>query len=176
MTNTNIKHRNVFLVGFMGAGKTTVGKILADKTRYEYLDADKVIEKRAGATITQIFSEHGEPYFRDLESESLEELAKNGNQVIATGGGVIQRDRNWDAMKKNGITIYLKASVETIWDRIKDDTTRPLLQVEDPLETARDLLNNRTPMYEKADIIFITDDFSPEQIADEILELLKSDN
>jgi len=174
MSDMELKHRNIFLVGFMGAGKSTVGKILAYKIGYEFLDADKVIEDRAGTTITDIFAEHGEPYFRDMESETTESLASGDKQVIATGGGVVQRDRNWDAMKSNGITIYLKASVETIWERIKDDTSRPLLQVENPVETARELLNKRTPMYEKADIIVLTDNLSLEQAADEILALLNS--
>jgi len=174
MSDVVLKHKNIFLVGFMGAGKSTVGKILAEKIGYKFLDADKAVEDRAGTTITDIFSEHGEPYFRDMESETTESLASGEKQVIATGGGVVQRDRNWDAMKSNGITIYLKASIETIWERIKDDTTRPLMQVENPVETARDLLNKRTPMYEKADIILLTDDLSLEQAADEILALLNS--
>ncbi len=176
MTQNNLKHKNIFLVGFMGAGKSTVGKILADKIGYNYLDADQYIEEKAGTTITKIFAEHGEPYFRDLESEATEALAKNENQVIATGGGVVQRDRNWCAMKENGITIYLKASVETIWERIKDDTSRPLLQVDNPVDTARALLNKRTPMYEKADAIISTDNLSLEQVADEVLNLLNNQN
>ena len=176
MSDNHIKHKNIFLVGFMGAGKSTVGKILADKTGYKFYDADSYIEEQAGTTITQIFADHGEPYFRDLESEATEELAKKENQVIATGGGVVQRDRNWDAMKKNGITVYLKATVETIWERIKDDTSRPLLQVENPVDTARELLEKRTPMYEKADIVLDTDGLSPEVVAEEILSSINSDS
>lgn len=172
MTQNQIKDKNIFLVGFMGAGKSTGGRILADKIGYEFYDADKFIEEQAGTTITHIFAEHGEPYFRDLESESLETLAAKEKLVIATGGGVVQRDRNWEAMKGNGVTIYLKASVETIWERIKNDTSRPLLQVENPVDTARELLNKRTPMYEKADFIINTDNLSLQQVADEVLTLL----
>ncbi len=84
----------------------------------------------------------------------------------------MQRDRNWDAMKSGGISIYLKASVETVWDRIKDDDSRPLLQVDDPVKTASELLEKRTPMYERADIIVSTDDLSPKQVTDEILSIL----
>jgi len=176
MTQNYLEHKNIFLVGFMGAGKSTVGKILADKIGYGYCDADKFIEEQAGTTITQIFADHGEQYFRDLESESIEVLASNDKQVVATGGGVVQRDRNWNAMKKNGLTIYLKASVETIWERIKDDNSRPLLQVENPVNAARELLKKRTPMYEKADIIISTDNLSLKQVADEILTLLNKQN
>lgn len=174
MTQNKIDHKNIFLVGFMGAGKSTVGRLLADKIGYKYLDADQYIEEQTQTSITNIFAEHGEPYFRDLESEATEALANDDNQVIATGGGVIQRDRNWEAMKGNGVTIYLKASVETIWERIKDDTSRPLLQVDNPVETARELLNKRTPLYEKADIIVSTDNLSLEQAANEVLVQLKS--
>lgn len=168
------KYKNIFLVGFMGAGKSTVGRILAEKLGYGFCDADKYIEEQAGTTITQIFADHGEEYFRDLESESTEALASGENQVIATGGGVVQRDRNWDAMRTGGITIYLRATVEAVWERIKDDDTRPLLQVDNPVETARELLGKRTPMYEKADIIIDTDALTPEQVADEVLSRLSS--
>lgn len=168
------KHKNIFLVGFMGAGKSTVGKIVAEKLGFGFCDADKHIEEKAGTTITQIFAEQGEEYFRDLESESTEALASGDNQVIATGGGVVQRDRNWDAMKAGGITIYLRATVESVWDRIKGDNTRPLLQVENPVDTARELLNKRTPMYEKADLIIDTDNLSPEEVADQVLSKLNS--
>lgn len=172
MTQNQQKQKNIFLVGFMGAGKSTVGKILAKEIGYGYYDADKFIEEEAGTTVTQIFSEHGEPYFRDLESESLETLAKKEKIVVATGGGVVQRDRNWDVMKQYGISIYLRASVETIWERIKTDTTRPLLQVEDPVATASELLNKRTPMYERADIVIDTDNLSLAQVTDEVIGLL----
>ena len=94
MTQNQLKHKNIFLVGFMGAGKSTVGRILAGKIGYGYCDADKFIEEQAGTAITQIFAEHGELYFRDLESESLEALATKEKLVVATGGGVVQRDRN----------------------------------------------------------------------------------
>lgn len=167
------KHKNIFLVGFMGAGKSTVGKIVAEKIGYGFCDADTYIEEQAGTTITKIFADHGEDHFRDLESESTEALASGDKQVIATGGGVVQRDRNWDAMKAGGITIYLRATVESVWERIKDDNTRPLLQVENPVDTARELLTKRTPMYEKADIIIDTDSLSPKQVAQEILTKLK---
>ncbi len=168
------KHKNIFLVGFMGAGKSTVGKIVAEKLGYGFCDADMYIEEQAGTTITQIFADHGEDHFRDLESESTETLASEDNKVIATGGGVVQRDRNWDAMKAGGITIYLRATIESVWERIKDDNTRPLLQVDNPVDTARELLSKRTPMYEKADIIIDTDNFSPEQVADQVLSKLNS--
>jgi len=169
-----LKYKNVFLVGFMGAGKTTVGRLLAEKTGYEYLDADEVIEKNAGKSITQIFADHGEDYFRDLETQSLKSLAAQQNHVIATGGGVVMREENWQAMKSGGVTVYLKAPIEIIWERIKHSTTRPLLQVDNPLETARELLGRRESMYQKADLIVDTEHLSVEGAADELLKSLKS--
>jgi shikimate kinase len=174
MTQKNQNYKNIFLIGFMGAGKSTVGTILAEKIGYRFCDADKFIETRNGTTIMQIFADHGEQYFRDLESESMESLSTGEKQVIATGGGVIQRDRNWDAMKSGGITVYLKAPIEVIWERIKDSKNRPLLQVENPLETARELLNKRTPLYEKADLIVDTSDLSLEEVAEEIIEKMNA--
>lgn len=166
------RYRNIFLVGFMGAGKTTVGRILAGLTGFKYLDADRLLEQNAGTTISNIFAEKGEDYFRDLETETLELIASREGQIVSTGGGAVQRDRNWAAMSGNGVSVYLKAEVETIWDRIKDDTTRPLLQVENPLDTARELLDKRTPMYERADIVVETDRLLPAQVAEKIISEL----
>ncbi len=174
MTQNNQNYKNIFLLGFMGAGKSTVGAILAEKIGYRYCDADEFIETRAGATITQIFADYGEKYFRDLESESMESLSTEEKQVIATGGGVIQRDRNWDAMNSGGITVYLQAPIEVIWERIKDSKDRPLLQVENPLETASELLNKRTPLYEKADLVIDTSDLSLEEVAEEIIKAINT--
>jgi len=170
----DLKYKNIFLVGFMGAGKTTVGRVLADRIGYLYLDADEVIEKNAGKSVSAIFSDHGEDYFRDLESESLKSISAQEGQVVATGGGVVMRDVNWETMKNAGTSVYLKAPVEIIWERIKHSATRPLLQVENPFETARELLSRREPFYEKADLIIDTEKLSIEGVADELLRSLKS--
>ncbi|MEM7007938.1 MAG: shikimate kinase [Thermodesulfobacteriota bacterium] len=167
------KHKNIFLVGFMGAGKSTVGKIVASKLDYGFIDADTYIEDKAGKTITQIFADHGEDHFRNLESEATKELSERDNLIIASGGGVVQRNSNWDAMKSNGLTIYLRAKVESVWKRIKDDNSRPLLQVDDPIKTASELLEKRTPMYEKADLIIDTDDLSPAEVAQTIISKIE---
>lgn len=165
--------RNIFLVGFMGAGKTTVGRVLAGRLGYRYCDSDKVIETKAGKTIPDIFSGLGEDRFRELESETLESLAGKIKQVIATGGGAVMRDRNWDAMKKGGVTVYLKAPAEVIWNRIKHSKTRPLLNVDNPLDAAKELLEERIPFYEKADITVDTESLSVEEIASEIIKKLR---
>lgn len=156
----------------MGAGKTTVGRILAEEVGYRYVDADNVIEKQSGKKITEIFSEHGEEYFRALESEVLENLSNGERQVIATGGGIVTRETNWEIMNRGGITIYLKAPIATIWERIKNSKSRPLLRGEDPLGTAALLLQKRARFYERADIIIDTENLSPDSVAREIAKLL----
>ena len=157
----------------MGAGKTTVSRVLAGRLGYRYCDSDKVIETKAGKTIPEIFSGLGEDRFRELESETLESLAGKIKQVIATGGGAVMRDRNWDAMKKGGVTVYLKAPAEVIWNRIKHSKTRPLLNVDNPLDAAKELLEERIPFYEKADITVDTESLSVEEIASEIIKKLR---
>ena len=168
-----LKYKNIFLLGFMGAGKTTVGQVLAEKIGYKFVDPDQVLEEKAGTTISAIFSEFGEDYFRDLESQTLEAISAGEGQVIATGGGVVMKDRNWDIMKESGITVYLKAPVEVLYERIKDTTNRPLLQVEDPLERARELLESREQMYQKADLIVDSEKLSVTGVADELVKILK---
>lgn len=164
-----IKYRNIFLIGFMGAGKTTVGEVLAQKIGYTCVDPDQVLEENAGTTISTIFSEYGEDYFRDLETKTLESISEGEKQVIATGGGVVIKDRNWDIMKEAGLTIYLKAPVEVLYERIKDSTHRPLLQVENPLERARELLDEREHLYQKADLIIDTESMSVDEVAQELI-------
>jgi shikimate kinase len=164
---------NIFLVGFMGAGKTTVGRILAAKLGYRYCDSDKVIETKAGKSVSDIFSALGESHFRELESETLESLSGKIKQVIATGGGAVMRDRNWDAMKKGGVTIYLSAPFDALWDRVKHSKIRPLLNVDNPIEASRELLLKRAPFYERADLTIDTEGLSVEEIASRITKKLR---
>lgn len=166
------KPKNIFLVGFMGAGKTTVGRIIARRLGWRYCDSDKVIETVAGKPVTEIFSAHGEEHFRRLESETLRSLAGKERQVVATGGGAVMREENMRAMKGGGVTVYLKAPMSVIWERIKHSNTRPLLNVEDPLRAATELLNIRIPYYEAADVTVDTESLTPEEAAEEIIKRL----
>lgn len=164
--------KNIFLVGFMGAGKTTVGRILARKLGWRYCDADKVIETVAGKTVSEIFSSRGEIHFRDLESDTLSSLAGKTKQVIATGGGAVMREENREAMKKGGAVIYLKAPMSVIWERVRHSKTRPLLNVDNPFDAAEELLRKRAPFYETADITIDTENLAPEEAAAEIMKRL----
>ena len=172
MTPPRKKPKNIFLVGFMGAGKTTIGRILARTLGYRYCDSDKVIETKAGKTVSEIFSSQGESRFRELESETLNSLAGKEKQVIATGGGAVMREENREAMKKGGVTVYLKAPVSVIWERIRLSKTRPLLNVDNPLEAAEELLQKRAPFYESADLTIDTEKLTPEEAASEIIKKL----
>ncbi len=168
--------KNIFLVGFMGAGKTSVGRILAQKLQLVFCDLDEAMEKELGMTIPEIFSRHGEGLFRDAESKMLRSMAQRESQVIATGGGVVLREENWEVMQREGVTVYLKAPAEVLYDRVKNKTSRPLLLVENPFEKVRDLLSMRIPFYEKADLIIDTEGVSPEIVAEEIRKNLKWKN
>jgi shikimate kinase len=172
--NKNRNLNNIYLIGFMGAGKTSVGRILAKSLKMGFVDIDDRIEKELGMTISQIFSKWGEDYFRDAEAKMLRTISGNKEQVIATGGGIVLRDENWDTMRENGVTVYLKASAEVLWNRIKHNTTRPLLQVEDPSKKAVEILSRRIPLYERADLVIDTENLTPHEVALEITEKLEN--
>ncbi len=157
----------------MGAGKSTVGKVLSTSLGYKFIDIDELIEEKSNKKITDIFSELGEDHFRNLETESLNGISKdNTNAVISTGGGIVLKPVNFNIIESSGTSIYLKAGIKSIWERIKDDSGRPLLNVESPYEKARDLLESRREHYERADIVVETDNLSPREISDKIIEQL----
>jgi len=164
------KKKNIVLIGFMGTGKTTVGKILAKKLGMNFVDVDELIEKTAGLKISAVFAKLGEAYFRDIETEIIKSITKDSSQVIATGGGAVLRDENLNALKSNGVVFCLTASEELIFDRIKDNNERPLLQVENPKEKIRELLAKRMPRYMMADFIINTDGLTQEEVSEKIIK------
>lgn len=131
----------------MGVGKTTVGRALARRLLFEFFDSDKEIELRTGVSIPTIFDIEGEQGFRDREAKMIEYLAGRPSSVVATGGGAVLYPSNRERMKKNGFVIYLNAPPETLWERLRNDRTRPLLQVSDPLQRLKDLHAQRDPLY-----------------------------
>lgn len=161
--------KNIVLIGFMGSGKTSVGKALAKKLDFKFVDLDDVIEKTVGMKLSEIFKKFGEPRFRDIESDVVNSVTKKTGQVIATGGGVVLRDENMTNLKKNGIIFCLKASEDVIFERLKHCDNRPLLMVEDPEERIRELLSKRETLYEKADFSVDTSGLTPEEVADRII-------
>lgn len=146
--------RNVYLVGLMGAGKTTIGRSLAKKLGLSFFDSDREIEARTGVNIPTVFEIEGEEGFRKREAQVIADLAMASGQVVATGGGVVLRSENRTAMASSGFVIYLNVPPYTLWERTRNDRNRPLLQVEDPLSKLKALYAQRDPFYrEVADLV-----------------------
>lgn len=163
----------VFLVGPMGAGKSTIGRLLATELGFNFRDSDRVIEERTGADIPWIFDMEGEEGFRERESAVLQELASEQDTVVATGGGIVLREKNRNLMKSAGFVCYLTASIEQLVERTARDKKRPLLQVENPRQKIIDLLALRDPLYQAtADFVINTDRRSPKAVAQEIASLV----
>ena len=157
---------NIALVGFMGTGKTTVGRLLAAKSGLAFIDIDECISAKAGMDIPLIFSTFGESYFRDLEEEVLREILINKNQVISCGGGIVAKEINRSQLIKNSVICWLYNSLETSLSRI-NETSRPLLNASDPVGKARDLFMEREALYrEVAHFSICTEDIDQYQVAD----------
>ena len=138
---------NIYLVGMMGAGKSSVGRLLAKRARKSFFDSDQVIEERTGVSIATIFHHEGEEGFRARERTVIADLAALDNIVLATGGGAILSEDNRKSLGSNGFVVYLKAQVEDLWKRTHADKSRPLLDTENPLERLKDLFLVRDPIY-----------------------------
>lgn len=162
---------NIVLTGFMGSGKTTVGKLLSERYGYTFIDTDQYIEEKCGCTITELFSKKGESYFRQLETDILKELnASLTHAVLSTGGGLPLREENAAELATLGTVIYLQITPEEVISRLSGDNTRPLLSGDDPEQKVRDLLTYRIPLYERvADLTIPATGQSPEYIAEEII-------
>ena len=171
ITKEMIAKRALVLIGFMGSGKTSVGSVLAKKLGMDCVDTDKYIEAGTGKKISDIFAESGEEYFRKLETASIDNLADDSaGRVICCGGGTPLLEKNVKILKRMGKVIWLDVSPETVLERLKDDTTRPLLQREDKETAVKELMESRYEKYRAAaDIIIKVDGKTPEKIADEII-------
>lgn len=176
-----MKNNLIYLAGFMGSGKSTIGPILANTIGWDSIDLDKVIEEKTGKKVKEIFEQNGEPYFRKIESDMLRELSAGENVVISLGGGTIADERNLSVMKKSGTIIYLKASTDSFYKRLKYKRDRPNLNPTNSDELNKekfvsrinDLMAQRKKYYEQANIIVDTDDASVGQTVDRIVKLLK---
>ncbi|MDR1453026.1 MAG: shikimate kinase [Candidatus Margulisbacteria bacterium] len=165
---------NLILIGFMGSGKTSTGRILAKQLGYKFLDTDQVVEQKNGLTCAKIFEQRGEEFFRKQETAALQELHGLDSAVIATGGGIVLSADNRDLLKKLGIVVYLKTEPAEILKRVADDVTRPLLPQENKLAEIQNLLAVRQPLYlAAAQAVVETYTGLPEKTAAEILKMLK---
>lgn len=165
--------RNIFLIGPMGAGKSTIGRQLAQILGMDFLDSDSVIEERAGADIDWIFDLEGEAGFRKREERILNELTQAQGLVLSTGGGSILSKDNRNVLSARGIVVYLETTVDKQFERTQRDKKRPLLQTEDPYQTLVELAKVRNPLYEEiADITIKTDEQSAKVVANQIIEMM----
>ena len=168
MTNTRAIH-NLALIGFMGTGKSCVGRLVADSLHFDYLDTDQVIEFRAHKSIIEIFEQDGEANFREWERRVVAELAQRTKTVISTGGGLPAQPGNLDSLKTHALVVCLWASAETIFERVRMHTHRPLLNTPDPLQKIRQLLEAREPYYRQADVLLNTEMRSAKEVAVQVL-------
>jgi shikimate kinase len=175
-TGDTMRVRNIVLVGFMGTGKTTVGQLLSKQTHMPLVDMDALIVERAGKSINDIFAQDGQPHFRTLERELVQELASQEGKIISTGGGIVLNPDNITDFEKTGLVVCLLASAETVLDRVRHDDSRPLLAGDKEAKVV-ELLETRIPLYEAITHKIDTNGRpSPEPTATEIIELYNSNN
>ena len=159
---------NIYLIGMMGAGKSTVGKCLAQQLNYSFIDTDPTVEAIAKQQIAEIFQTKGEAHFRELETKVLKELSVYTRTVIATGGGIIAQQINWSYLRE-GLVVWLDVDLEILKSRVEQDSTRPLADKLEPL------LETRRPLYAQADLqVSITSNCSPQEAAEQVCELIPS--
>lgn len=161
--------RNIALTGFMGVGKSSVGRALAEVLHFEFIDTDEVIESNAGKSINRIFADDGEPTFRGLESQIVQQLTTRDRVVISTGGGLAVSPDNLASLKSHALVVCLWASPEAIWERVRHQSHRPILQTIDPPARIRELLAQREPFYKQADVLVNTELRSLREVVQQVL-------
>jgi shikimate kinase len=162
--------RNLIFVGLMGAGKSAIGKLVAQTLSVPFIDTDAEIEKVSRMTISELFAAYGEAEFRALETRVIERLLKRGPQVVSTGGGAFINENTRQQIKQGGLSIWLKADLETLWDRVSRRDHRPLLKTENPKQTLENLMNQRYPIYAEADLTVHSINIRKEAMASEVLK------
>jgi shikimate kinase len=166
--------RSIVLVGLMGAGKSSIGRRLAQRIGLEFLDADAEIERAAGCTIEEIFARFGEPAFRDGERRVIQRLLEEGRPIVlATGGGAFMDGETRAAVRQHGISVWLRADIEVLLRRVARRSNRPLLKQGDPREVLERLMAARHPVYAEADLVVDSDDSPPEATVDRVIEALR---
>ncbi len=170
MHDNKIFVKPIVLVGMMGAGKSVIGRMVAQKLGLLFVDADNEIEIAANRSIEEIFKHYGEEHFRDGECRVIERLLKNGPCVLATGGGAYIEDNTRNIIQKNGLSIWLNADFNILWERVSRRDHRPLLKADKPQEILKELIKNRYPIYDKADIEVKSENISKEAMRDRIID------
>lgn len=168
--------RSIVMVGLMGAGKSSIGRRLASRLDLPFVDADSEIEAAAGCTIAEFFERHGEAAFRDGERRVIARLLGGPRKVLATGGGAFMDEETREAIGRSGVSVWLRADLETLVRRTSRRSDRPLLNNDDPAETLKSLMETRYPIYEQADIAVESDDGPPDQTVDRVVAALEAFN
>jgi shikimate kinase len=166
--------RNLVLVGLMGAGKSAVGKLVAQFLGIPFVDSDHEIERVSRMTIPELFESYGEPEFRKLEQRVIKRLLRTGPRVLSTGGGAFMNEETRAAIKENGLSLWLDADLETLWERVIKRDNRPLLKTENPKKTLEDLMNARYPTYALAHLQVKSRDVKKDQVAEEVIAAVAS--
>lgn len=165
---------NIYLIGFMGTGKSSAAGYLGEKYAMDVAEMDEMIEKKENKSISDIFAEHGEEYFRRLETQLLLELQSKKNLIVSCGGGAALREENVEAMKRGGHIVWLTARPETVYERVKENEDRPLLKDHNSIEYLAAMMERRRTRYEKAaDFVIVTDEKSIPQICEELMDKLR---
>jgi shikimate kinase len=164
--------RSVVIVGLMGAGKSTIGKRVAQMLGLNFIDADTEIETVSRMSIPELFENYGEPEFRDLERRVIKRILRSGPRVLATGGGAFMNEATRKAISKAGVSVWLKAELEVLMERVSRKSNRPLLKTTDPRATMQKLMDERYPVYAKADVTIISRDEKKDVMAAEVVEAL----
>lgn len=166
---TALGRRNLVFVGLMGAGKSAVGRMVANQLGLPFVDTDVEIERVSRMSISELFAAYGEDEFRALETRVIKRLLRSGPRVVSTGGGAFINDRTRKQIERGGISLWLKADLEVLWERVNKRDHRPLLKTENPKQTLKDLMDKRYPIYELADLTIQSRDVRKEVIANEVL-------
>ncbi len=161
--------RNLIFIGLMGAGKSAIGRMTAQALGIPFVDSDHEIERVSRMTISELFAAYGEEEFRALEARVLKRLLRSGPRVVSTGGGAYINERSRRQIKKGGLTVWLKADLDVLWERVNKRDTRPLLKTENPRQTLENLMRARYPIYAEADLIVLSRDVKKERMVEEVL-------
>lgn len=164
--------RPIVLIGMMGAGKSAIGRMIAQKLKIPFVDADHEIELAADLSVEEIFANHGEQHFRDGECRVIERLLETSPCILATGGGAYIQGKTRDVIQRSGISVWMNGDFEVLWDRVSRRSHRPLLKTADPQGTLKQLMLERYPIYEKADITVMSEDITKEAMRDRIIDAI----
>lgn len=166
--------RNLVLIGLMGAGKSAIGRLTAQALGIPFIDSDHEIERVSRMSISDLFAAYGEAEFRALETRVIKRLLKTGPRVVSTGGGAYINENTRRHIKRSGLTVWLKADLDVLWERVSKRDTRPLLKTENPRQTLENLMNARYPIYAQADLTVLSRDVKKETMVEEVLAAVAS--